>query len=240
MIGKVIGGASGTTTAVADAINWALTEGAHVVSLSLGFDFPALQMRLQQFLPPDIAASRALEQYRANIRLFDKLGHFIGVNSPYGRGPLLVAAAGNESRRDERADFTVRSAPPAEADDVLSVAALDRDDDGNFKVAPFSNTGPQLAAPGMNVLSAALGGGLTRQNGTSMAAPHVAGVAALWAERQLQTQGFVNAQELQQELLQSTLRLSPKLFRQDVGAGCVQAPLEEADENRFEGGLRGG
>jgi hypothetical protein len=38
----------------------------------------------------------------------------------------------------------------------------------------------QVAAPGVNILSAKLGGGLRSLSSTSMACPHVAGVAALW------------------------------------------------------------
>jgi subtilisin family serine protease len=44
-------------------------------------------------------------------------------------------------------------------------------------VAYFSNAFPEISAPGVAILSAKVGGGLTTMSGTSMAAPHVAGVA---------------------------------------------------------------
>jgi subtilisin family serine protease len=59
----------------------------------------------------------------------------------------------------------------------VSVAAVD--DAGSH--APFSNANDdvEVAAPGVNVLSAHSGGGYIRFSGTSMATPHAAGAAAL-------------------------------------------------------------
>ena len=89
-------------------------------------------------------------------------------------GSLLVAAAGNDG------DGTIEY--PAGLDQVVSVAAVDDAGDG---VAPFSNANAdvELAAPGVDILSAKLGGGYVRMSGTSMATPHVAGAAALlWSQ----------------------------------------------------------
>jgi thermitase len=93
--------------------------------------------------------------------------------SAYARGgrsgSLLVAAAGNDG------DGTIEY--PAGLDQVVSVAAIDAGD----AVAPFSNANAdvELAAPGVDILSAKLGGGYVRMSGTSMATPHAAGAAAL-------------------------------------------------------------
>ena len=92
---------------------------------------------------------------------------------------LAQLMAGNESDRDLNPTHEVGVALPGAAQGVVSVGALRRTT-GGFVVAGFSNTFPQISAPGVDIKSAKVGGGLVSLNGTSMACPHVAGVAALW------------------------------------------------------------
>ncbi len=94
------------------------------------------------------------------------------VNYAWRHGVLLVAAAGNEN-----SNVPVY---PAAYDPVLAVAGTTRDQ----QRASFSNWGDyvSVAAPGTNIL-VNLGGSRQTGNGTSLAAPQVAGVAALVMSR---------------------------------------------------------
>jgi hypothetical protein len=135
---------------------------------------------------------------------------------------LLVAASGNESRRRQNPIFTAAVAPPAAADGFIPVGAVSREP---FAVAPFSNTLCQVCAPGVDIFSAKLGGGLISMSGTSMATPHVAGVLALWTQKLFST-GLRPAKWATdvQRALEFNVKIVPDGSRSDVGLGMVQSP----------------
>jgi subtilisin family serine protease len=225
LIGKVLGAQGGSSDQIVSAIQWAVENGANVISMSLGIDFPGLVEQLQEAgFPPALATSRALEGYRTNVQLFERLASLVRAQAAFAQAAVIVAAAGNESRRDENPDFEIAVSPPAVAEGVVSVAALGEGAQG-LTVAPFSNTVANVSGPGVQIVSARPGGGLTTMSGTSMATPHVAGVAALWAER-VKATSSLSALQLTARLIGSatTDGLQAGLDPFDIGAGLVRAP----------------
>jgi len=117
-------------------------------------------------------------------------------------GILFVAAAGNEGNNN---DLTGSYPANYTSDNVISVAALDRND----QLASFSNYGAStvdLGAPGVDIYScvASSDSAYDTYSGTSMATPHVAGVAALLVAQN----SAISLTELRQRLLSTVVPVS--------------------------------
>ncbi len=229
LIGKVLSTEGGSSSDLFLALQWALAQGANIISMSLGFDYPGMVTRLTaDGRPVDLATSQALYAFQTNLRLMDRMmGLLRGGGGAWDA--LVVAAAGNESHADLPAPYRINASLPASAVDVLSVGAVaPREEDGH-RIAPFSNTMPLLCAPGVAVESAKAGGGLETMSGTSMACPHVAGAAALWWQKTLEDKGMVSAQLVSAALLASarTDVFAPDVSPADRGAGLVSCPRGE-------------
>ncbi|MCP4623035.1 MAG: hypothetical protein GY850_05835 [bacterium] len=136
--------------------------------MSLGLDFPGLvKAWVESGLPLEPATSQALESYRANVRLFDKLADSTVGKVDFFQPTVILAATGNESQRDGDPSYEIAAAPPSTAEGISAIGALGRNPDGLF-VAPFSNTNSDISAPGMDVISANVGGGLIKLRGRKM------------------------------------------------------------------------
>lgn len=129
-----------------------------------------------------------------NLSLGDTVNVFVvqdAIAYAYQRGCVLVAAAGN--------DATAGSYYPAALDTVISVAAVGE----NGRLSSISNFGAtiDIAAPGDNILSTDLDGQFQVKFGTSMAAAHISGIAALM----LSANPTCNNTEIRQTLTASSL-----------------------------------
>jgi subtilisin family serine protease len=148
---KVLTGCSGLATDLSEGIIWAADHGANVINLSVQFN---------------------LTQQAQVTTMQD------AVNYAHDRGVLLVAATGNNDNCSNGlppANDTV--CYPARMLNVMAVSATDNND----ALGTFSNYGAELdvAAPGKDIRSTWTNGGYQFLFGTSMAAPHVSGLAAL-------------------------------------------------------------
>ncbi|HBU45509.1 MAG TPA: protease, partial [Porphyromonadaceae bacterium] len=192
--GKVLNnGGRGAQAWILDGMTWAANNGCRVLSMSLG----------SKVLPGqsyDIAYERA-----AQFAL--------------SKGTLIVAAAGNDSKRSENQFSPVSS--PADCPSILAVGAVN----STLQVADFSNRAlnesglVDLAAPGVGIYSSwPMPARYRTLSGTSMATPHVAGVVALLCEK------FPDATPamIGQELIRTAGRLSSPAV--DIGAGISLAP----------------
>jgi len=147
---KVLGNdGSGSWSWIAEGLRFARQDGCHVVSMSLGSPDPS----------PEIQAE-LVQCIQAGI--------------------LVVCAVGNDGKVvDPRTGHTISTIgyPAAWGSLALGVGAIDK----QRRVASFSSRGPQVdvMAPGVQVLSCWPGGKYAYLDGTSMATPFIAGVAAL-------------------------------------------------------------
>jgi subtilisin family serine protease len=199
MDGKVLDdGGFGLDSWIIAGMEWAAEQGADIANLSLGgFDTTAVD-------PVEQAVESLTEQY----------------------GTLFVIAAGNSGP----GEHSVGS--PGSAPSALTVGAVNRDD----TLADFSSRGPteepgvlkpDITAPGVGIVAALhsagtigepVADGYTALTGTSMAAPHVAGAAALVAQRHPDWSG----QQIKAALTGSAVP-APGVGVFEQGAGRVDA-----------------
>ena len=193
LIGKVLNdGGTGDDDQILNGIVWAAAAGARVITMSLE--------------TPRVVGS-------SFSPLYERIAKSLREQNP---GVLLIAAAGNRSNRP---GFIAAVSNPAACPSILAIAGCDRDRVvGDFSCAELDPIGGiDLVAPGVNVLSSWRGGGYNTISGTSMAAPHVAGVAALLIE----LNPAIMAAALANLLAQMAQPLSPT---SDFGRGLVRVP----------------
>jgi thermitase len=138
---------SGTTSDAVKCIDWAVANGAHILSNSW-----AGQGSSQELVDAVARAER--------------------------KGVLFVAAAGNTAGRGNNNDTSAYYPASLPQSNVMTVGAIDE----NNARASFSHYGTKsvdIGAPGVGIVSTTRNNTYASMDGTSMAAPHVAGAAAL-------------------------------------------------------------
>lgn len=195
LVAKVLGGWNGMgwEDDIVAGIAWASAQGARVISMSVQ------------------SPRRTMAPYNQR---YETEAYNLRMKNP---GTVMFAAAGNDS---ERPHFLAPISHPASCPSILAVAAVDE----NRSVYRHScaTVDPvdcvSLSAPGVQVLSAFKGGGFRALSGTSMAAPHAAGIAAL----HLELRPTMDTGTLWRILRESA---SPAGRVEDLGAGIVTAPV---------------
>lgn len=157
-----------------------------------------------------------------------------------GNGVVVVAAAGNggqavyTSTRGRREDGyrAISITDPGNAEAVITVGATHRREPHTYGVSYFSSRGPtgdgrvkpDLVAPGEKIISTLPNGALGQLDGTSQAAPHVSGAAALLMSRHTELIG--QPEKLKQILVKSAIDLGRERLFQGAGLVDIFAALQ--------------
>ncbi|WP_187355366.1 S8 family serine peptidase [Paenibacillus tengchongensis] len=150
------------------------------------------------------------------------------VQDAAAHGILLIASAGNRGMGDETENY------PARYPEVISVGAVNK----NHQRAAFSSTGSELdlVAPGTDIVSTTNTNNYGAASGTSMAAPHVTGAAAvIWARnRQLSAAQVKDALQLSATSLGALKEYGSGIVNLPKSLGLSQSsipPIGEVDMN---------
>ena len=150
-----------TQSAVMDAVIYAINNGADVVNMSLGMSFGPFVQCTPQYIQKNIRANSFLQEERVWNHIF---------NIANKQNVTFVIAGGNEN-------CIVGLDPMQRSPNTIKVSAVQR----NHSKADFSNYGDMstVSAPGVGIYNAFPNNAYAYMDGTSMAAPIVAGGCAL-------------------------------------------------------------
>lgn len=192
-----------TESHVISSISWALTQNASIISMSLGAAVPATTL--------------------ANT---GKSTLTLAVENAVAQGVPVVVSAGNDGSGISTINI------PADAPNAITVA--NSNDQGTISITDdtihatssrgpgvFGRLKPDLSAPGTSINSTGSGQGYVTLTGTSMAAPHVSGVAALLLEQN----NNLTPSQLRAILIGSAKNISGRVFEKGAGIVSAQAAL---------------
>ncbi len=234
-MGTICGGAPGNEVGVAPGSEW--IHAAVIDRVSIGQTVSDAILAFQWIIDPDENPVTVIDVPKVNSNSWGLLtGHgypscdqtfWTFLDACEAAGIVMTFAAGNEG-------FSEMRRPADRATDdyrTFAVAALNGNV-GGYPIAGFSSRGPtfctpgggaaikpDIAAPGVDVNSSVPGGGYGLSSGTSMAAPHIAGVVALIYS----ANPDLSVEQVKQIIYDTAFDLGPAGQDNDYGWGIADA-----------------
>lgn len=181
---------------VADAIDYAVNNGAHVINLSYGF--------------PDMGET--INQVKLRVPLLHS-----AISNAYHNNVVIVASMGNEYQQGNPTNY------PAAFPEVIAVGNTQNTNPPTRWETSSTGSHISISAPGRSILSTERGGGTGYKTGTSMSAPVVSGVAGLIISQGMDRSFNLTNDDVRHIIERTAVDIGSAGFDNETGNGLVNA-----------------